>query len=239
MSKKREFGEGPIYTITNYIMWFFGGNIYFALCNIPFLFILLSFTGEVTTEYWVLFILFSLPIGPAYTALLSVMGKLVREKDINLTRDYFKAYKTNFFQALFLWALQIIILTVLIIDLRFFASQSSGRFLIPIFYALMFLDILAGIYIYPILSRFYLKSLDIVKLSFYNLIKNWKVTLSCVSLFVVAYFLLNTKAAATALLFIVSALSYSIMFFQKDLLKELQLKFDPESVEDENKLIEE
>ena len=27
---KREFGEGPIYTITNYIFWFFLGNLYFS-----------------------------------------------------------------------------------------------------------------------------------------------------------------------------------------------------------------
>lgn len=38
---KREFGEGPIYTITNYIYWFFLGNLYFLLLNIPLLFILI------------------------------------------------------------------------------------------------------------------------------------------------------------------------------------------------------
>lgn len=236
MSKKREFGEGPLYTITNYIMWFFGGSIYFALCNIPFLFILLSYTENVSTEYWVLFILFALPIGPAYTALLSVMGKLVREKDVNLTRDYFKAYKTNFFQSLFLWTAQIMIFAVLIIDIRFFAVQGSGRFLIPFFYALIFLNVLVGMYIYPILSRFYLKNLDIIKLSLYYLIKKWKITLSCIGVFIIAYFLLNTKVAGTALLFIAAVLCYGIMFFQNEMLKELQLKFDPDSLEEEEEI---
>lgn len=236
MSKKREFGDGPIYTITNYIMWFFGGNIYFMLCNIPFLFILLSFNGNFTTEYWILFILFSIPIGPAYTALLSVMGKLVRENDINLTRDYFKAYKTNFFQSLFFWTAQLVIFAVLLIDIRFFAIKSYGRFFIPIFYALMILDALVGIYIYPILSRFYLKNLDIIKISFYYLVKKWKVTLSCVGLFIITYFLLNTKSSSVVILFILAVLCYGIMFFQNDLLKELQIKFDPESVEEESEI---
>ena len=40
---KREFGEGPIYTITNYTFWLFMGNFYFLLMNIPLLYILLLF----------------------------------------------------------------------------------------------------------------------------------------------------------------------------------------------------
>ena len=50
-----------------------------------------------------------IPIGPAATALLSVMGKLIREKDINITKDFFKAYKANFFQSLFFWTLEVVL----------------------------------------------------------------------------------------------------------------------------------
>lgn len=239
MAKKREFGEGPIFTITNYIMWFFGGNIYFMLCNIPFLFILLSYNGEVTAEYLVLLMLFSLPIGPAYTALLSVMGKLIREKDVNLTKDYFRAYKTNFLQSLFIWSMQVIVMSILVIDIRFFALKASGKYMIPVFYTFMMLDVVLGIYIYPIISRFYLKSLDIIKLSFYYLIKKLRVTLSSVGVFILAYLALNTKFVGTAFLFIVAIIAYGIMFFQNDMLKELQLKLNPESLEDERQPVEE
>ena len=38
---KREFGEGPLHTITNYIFWFFLGNLYFFLLNIPLIFVLI------------------------------------------------------------------------------------------------------------------------------------------------------------------------------------------------------
>ncbi|MCM8709642.1 DUF624 domain-containing protein [Clostridium sp. SYSU_GA19001] len=232
MSKKREFGEGPIYTITNYIMWFFLGNFYFMVCNIPFLFILLGFNGTFTMEYAVLLILSSLPIGPAYTALLSAMGKLVREKDVNITRDYFKAYKINFLQSLFLWTLQIVIITILFVDIRFFAVNAFGKFIIPIFYGLILIVIFTGIYVFPIISRFYLKTKDILKVSFFYMFSKIKVTLTCASIFVIAYFIL-IKITSTAVLFIMSVLCFSIMYIQKDLLRELQIKVSPESIENE------
>lgn len=237
MRNKREFGEGPIYTITNYIMWFFLGNLYFMLCNIPLLFILLGFNGNFTAEYGILLVLSSLPVGPAYTALLGAMGKLVREKDVNITRDYFKAYKTNFIQSLFLWTLQIVIISILLVDIKFFAAKSLGKFMLPIFYAMILLVLLSGIYAFPVISRFYLRTRDVLKISFYYVFKKIKVTLTCISIFVIAYFILN-KVTSTAILFVVSLLCFSIMYFQKDLLRELQMKVNPESIENEIRLEE-
>ena len=44
----------------------------------------------------IILMLSSIPIGPALTALLSLMGKLTREGDIDVTKDFFEAYKVNF-----------------------------------------------------------------------------------------------------------------------------------------------
>lgn len=233
MSRKREFGEGPLYTISNYIMWFFVGNLYFILCSIPFWFIILGFNGKFTTEYAVLLTLFSLPIGPAYTALLSVMGKLVREKDVNMTKDYFSAYKKNFLQALFLWAVEIVIIVILIIDIKFFLLQSVGKIIVPILYGIIFIVLLAGVYVYPILSRFYLKSIDIIKLSFYYIAAKLKVTITCIAIVIIAYGIL-TKVTSAAALFIVSIICYGIMFMQQDVLKELEIKINPEANREES-----
>jgi uncharacterized membrane protein YesL len=229
MSKKREFGEGPIYTITNYIMWFFLGNFYFLLCNIPLIFILLSFTGEFVPEYLVMLTLSAIPVGPAYTALLSTMGKLVREKDVNITKDYFKAYKTNFLQSLFIWTLQIILIIILLIDIRFFASGAYGKIAIPIIYALIIIILVAGIYIYSVLSRFYLKTKDVIKTSIYFLVGKWKITISCISIFIIS-FTVAYNFASIATLFIVSLTCYALMFLQKDLLKELEEKLNQNKI---------
>ncbi|MCM0647113.1 DUF624 domain-containing protein [Clostridium swellfunianum] len=223
MSKKREFGEGPIYTATNYIMWFFLGNFYFLICNIPLLFVIFSFSGEFINEYLVLLVLSALPVGPAYTALLSTMGKLVREKDINTTKDYFSAYKTNFLQSLFVWTLQVVLIIILIIDMRFFASKGYGRIAIPVVYSLIAIILATSIYVYSIISRFYLKTKDIVKLSLYFLVSKWKITISCISVFIISYGIAY-KFASIGSLFIVSLACYSIMFLQKDVLKDMEEK---------------
>jgi uncharacterized membrane protein YesL len=229
MSKKKEFGEGPIYTITNYIMWFFLGNFYFLLCNIPLIFILFSFTGEFVPEYMVLLTLSAIPVGPAFTALLSAMGKLVREKDVNITRDYFKAYKANFIQSLFIWTLQIVLIIILLIDIRFFAGGTYGKIVIPIIYAFIIMILVTGIYIYSILSRFYLKTKDVIKASVYFIAGKWKITISCISVFVISFAAVyNFPAIAT--LFIVSITCYALMFFQKDLLKELEDKLNQNNI---------
>lgn len=227
MAKKREFGEGPIYIASNYIMWFFLGNFYFLLCNIPLIFVIFSFTGEFIGEYMVLLTLAALPVGPAYTALLSTMGKLVREKDVSVTKDYFSAYKANFLQSIFIWTLQIGISIILLVDIRYFAGSAFGRFTVPALYAAIALVLCAGIYIYPILSRFYLKTKDIIKLSFYFIVAKWKVTIPCISIFIVS-FAISYKFASIATLFIVSLACYAVMYLQKDVVKELEEKFKQE-----------
>jgi uncharacterized membrane protein YesL len=223
MGKKKEFGEGPIYTATNYIMWFFLGNFYFLLCNIPLIFIVLSFSGDFITEYLILLTLSLLPVGPAYTALLSVMGKLVREKDVNLTKDYFKAYRTNFLQSLFIWTIQVMAIIILIVDVRFFVGKAYGSVIIPLLYAIMGMILLTGIYIYSILSRFYLRTIDVIKTSFYFLGAKWRVTISCIAVYIVGY-TVATRFASIATLFIVSLVCYAVMFFQKDVIKTLEEK---------------
>lgn len=229
MSKKKEFGEGPIYTITNYIMWFFLGNFYFLLCNIPLIFIMFSFTGEFVAEYLVLLTLSALPVGPAYTALLSAMGKLVRDKDVNITRDYFKAYKTNFLQSLFIWTLQIILIIILLIDIKFFAGGAYRNIAVPIIYALIIIILVTGIYIYSILSRFYLKTKDVIKASVYFIVGKWKITISCISVLVIS-FTVAYNFASIAALFIVSITCYALMFLQKDILKELEEKLNQNEI---------
>ncbi len=170
----------------------------------------------------------AIPIGPAYTALLSAMGKLVREKDVNITRDYFSAYKKSFLQSLFLWTLGLVILTVIIVDIRFFASRAGGRVLIPLLYAVAALILLAGLYVFTLVSRFYLKSIDVIKISFYFILSKWKVTVSCISVIIIAIFL-SSKFMALATMFIFSMACYGIMFLQKDLLKELEEKLSQKS----------
>jgi hypothetical protein len=163
---KREFGEGPIYTITNYILWFLMGNIYFLLLNLPLLYLLLVLLSNgksaLPEGFGIVFSLCLIPMGPAATALYSVMGKLVREKDVNVTRDFFKAYKTNFLQSLFFWTLGILLINLLAFDVRVLISYNYPRILIYILFVIIAFIFILGLYVFPIISRFYLKSKDVL-----------------------------------------------------------------------------
>jgi len=115
MSKKREFGEGIIYTITNYLWWFLLGNFYFWLMNIPFVVIAFIMLVNNDSSFNLILILSLMPMGPALTALLSVMGKVTRKEDVDLTKDFFYAYKVNFFESLFFSISGLIILTIVFV----------------------------------------------------------------------------------------------------------------------------
>jgi uncharacterized membrane protein YesL len=224
---KREFGEGPIYTITNYIFWFFLGNFYFWLLNIPLIFILLLVlsNGVVAMPPWFIsIIIFScIPIGPAATALLSVMGKLIREKDLSITKDFFKAYKANFFQSLFFWTLEVLIIGILFIDTRFFISNNYPGIITAIIFIIIAFIFLVSLYVFPIISRFYLSWKDILKTAIYYTIKKFHITILNFASFLIVGFLLF-KVSSFVLLFMASAICYLLMFYQQKILLEIEVK---------------
>lgn len=224
---KKEFGEGLIYTITNYILWFLMSNIYFLLLNIPLLYILLVLISNgqkaLPEGFSIVFALCCIPIGPAATALFSVMGKLVREKDINVTKDFFKAYKTNFLQSLFFWTLGIFIIIVLVFDIRIIASYNYPRILINILYVFIAFIFIIGLYVFPIISRFYLKAKDILKFSAYYAIRKIHITIMNLFSFVIVGFVFF-KISTFILLFISSIICYMIMYYEQKVLTEIEEK---------------
>lgn len=231
MARKREFGEGPIFTISNYIFWFMGGSFYFGLCNILFLFVLLTPIENPDPSYLTILMISLIPTGPAITALLSAMGKLVREKDINITKDYFRAYKQNFVQSLFVWVLGLAAISILLVDISFFKNQSYGIYVIPLMYALIVVVLAMGFYTLPLISRFYLKTKDVIRLSFYYSIAKFKITLLNISAIIIGGFVIY-RYTTIAMIFVASGVCYLIMYYEKDLLKELEDQMKKENPED-------
>ncbi len=235
VNSKNNFGEGPIFIIANYIFWFFLGNLYFVLLNIPLLYILiaLSTNGAKTIPqgFTAIIIICCIPIAPAATALLSVMGKLIREKDINITIDFLKAYKTNFVQSLFFGALEILIIGLIFIDIRLCISNSYPRILTILLLILMFFIFLMSLYVFPIISRFYLTTKDILKISAIYAIRKFNVTLLSFSSFLIVGFI-YVKISTFILVFVSSIVCYSIMFYQQKILLEIEnkLKKDTEKI---------
>jgi uncharacterized membrane protein YesL len=222
---KREFGEGPVYTITNYLTWGLMGNIYFALVNIPLIITLLAIIGEgkktIPQGVSIIGYICCIPIGPASVALYSSMGKLVRERDVNITRDFFKAYKINFFQSIFLSALEIILLAALYTDTKLVEDRGLPSILSLLLYVLIIFVIMMGFNMLPILSRFYLKSKDIIRLSAYYTIRKFNITiLNLAILVMIGYIFL--KVFPLIIVFIPSIFCYLIMLNEEKVLAEIE-----------------
>ncbi|MGK0465215.1 MAG: putative membrane protein YesL [Clostridium sp.] len=225
---KREFGEGPINTITNYVFWFFLGNLYFLLLNIPlFMAVLILFSNgsaPLPKGFISIIAICCIPLGPSFTALLSVMGKLIREKDINITKDFFKAYKTNFTQSLFFGTLEIMLISILYVDIQFLASRNYPQILTSIIFIIICLIFLMSLHVFPVISRFYLSKKDVIKLSLYYTIRKFHITiLNCTSFLVVGF--IFTQVTTFVFIFMWSIICYFIMVYEQKILIEIEGKF--------------
>lgn len=233
---KKEFGEGPLYTITNYIFWFLLGNLYFLLLNIPLVLMLIILVSnganKIPQGFITILVLCCIPIAPAATALFSVMGKLIREKDINITKDYFKAYKTNFTQSLLFGTLEIMLICILSIDIKYFISSAFPKVLTVSIFVIIVFVFSINLYVFPIISRFYLNWKDVLKTATYYTIKKFNITLLCLSSFLIVIFIF-LKVSNLILLFISSIVCYLIMYYQKNILLEIEnkLKKDNDKVQ--------
>ncbi len=236
MAKKREFGEGPIHIITNFIFWFFLSNLYFLLCILPFAFyIVLTFMTQDPIESFkdtslILFLL-SLLIGPSLTALYSTMGKLIREKDLDVTKDFFNYYRINFKQSFIIWSFQMIVDYLIYINIIFYSQYSFGDY---IKYVIIVIGIIINIICMvslPILSRFYFKFKDLIRCSFYFSVKKIHITILTILLSVFPLVIISYIPQAA--LFIFSAICYLIMMLFRQVVCEIE-----KMIENEKKSIE-
>ena len=227
MSKRKEFGEGPIYTITNYIWWFLLGSLYFWLLNIPLLLTFLAL-GEIKSGVVITLLSASIPVGPAAAALFSAMGKLVRNKDVDITKDFFRGYKTNFKQSMLVWLLELLLLYIMYIDIQFFSLYRPV--LKYVFYILAVFIVITGLYALSIISRFYTKTKNVIKLAFYCSFKYIMVNILIIAIIMLSGFIM-LKIPPILTIFIVSIVFYGIMYFEKDVLKEIEGKFQQKEEE--------
>ncbi len=95
--------EKPLYIAIQYFYHFLVVNIHFMIANL--LFLTAYFLIEVTVENILVFYIALLPAGPSLVALYASMDKLIRQKDLRPTKDFWKYYRDNF-------AIKILVTTV-------------------------------------------------------------------------------------------------------------------------------
>jgi len=216
-----EYKENIIFTAFNYIAWFVLANLYFLAANILFIGYNITFGIDMSSNISLLYFISLIPMGPALTALCASMGKIVREKDINITKYYIKSYKINFKQSLQLWCAELGILFISYINLNLAAKGGILSSFTILFIVVCVFAVAVGTIAFPIISRFEFKIIDVIKIAFIYSIKMINVTFINMIILAIGFFLIYILPV-TVFLCLSSLICFVIMFNTKVIINEIE-----------------
>lgn len=205
----------------NYVFWFFCLNIFFLIFNLPLVLFFLFIGLESIFTYLPLFLLALLPLMPSLTVLFYCMGKLIRDKDLDLFHDICKGLKLNFKQSSLIWSGELILILILVSNIRFFTLYKFNLFFTCIFIALSILLVSITPYIFVLISRFSIRSYDLIKNSLILAITRPILSITNI-LIILACFALFEITPGTTVLFVSSIFSFLIVFCNKQLLESME-----------------
>ena len=195
---------------------------------------------KVSSLIWDLFLLnllwfiFSIPlftIGASTTALFYVCGKRVNGEEGYIFSDFLKSFKMNFKQSTIIWLILTTVIGVLIAD--FFAVRYMGDLgeKLRIVFIVLFAEvIIVSLYLFPILSKFYIKTMNVIKYAFFMANIHFLTTLLCIALMAAIAFLVYKFGFF--MMFMVSGYAYIASFmFQRIFYKYIPQQEDDEEEE--------
>ncbi|AGF54081.1 putative membrane protein YesL [Clostridium saccharoperbutylacetonicum] len=218
MRSKSGILDSIVYKITVCITKFFVINFWFLIMISPFLLYIFFFEGHISIS---ILLVFSILLGPAITTLFSISGKFINEGDICPSKDFFRLYKMNFFQGIFIGIILNSFMGILYSDMEYFNSIGN-TYLSLICLLLLIVVIMLSFYIYPIISRYNIKMIYLFQLSIKLLIKKIYISLSCISMIIIVLALIRiTRISLVGVLFGASILCYLIMKIENKTIDEL------------------
>ena len=185
------------------------------------------------------FIIVCIPIvtiGPAISALYYASVKSIRRDRSYPVKEFFKAFKRDFRQSFIVGLILALAGTIIYVDIRFVIDFINNDFTAMRYVYLVIGMVISfiSVYIFPLISRFSLKILELFKLSFYLALRHLLTTVvSLILLF--GGFVLVYISVGLALLFVpvVVNLLISIML-EKVLIKCMDLVQTDKNYEDED-----
>lgn len=224
MNTKRLYGDGIVFTFGNHIYWLFMLNLYFILANVVFLVFFMTLERDFSNIP--LYFLALIPTGPSISALLYCLDKMIKEKDLSPTKDFFAGYKKNFKDSMKLWIPLLVLLFIFFVDLKYFIlSESSFSLVLAIFFllasGLIFLIMLNSLIIN---MNFAFRLRDLYRLSAYYIIRKLKITLGNIGIIFISFFIVSLTTNFLIIIF-ASLIIYLILLNSKDLVEDVQTNF--------------
>jgi uncharacterized membrane protein YesL len=172
--------DGPFYRIGNILYYLMVTNLIWVLTSIPII-----------------------TMGASTTSLFYIMGKVIRDEDIKVLRDYWKSFKMNFKQATVIWVVLLLLYAIVYINIENMALMGSmERYIKPIQYFILIELTIMTIYIFPLLSRYHITTKNLLKASFFIGSRHLLTTALCLASAALIVFLTLSFTGLFILLFV-------------------------------------
>lgn len=215
------FNFEKIFDYFNYIFCFFILNCIFLLFNLPAIFFFIFIGISNIGTYFPLFLICMIPTMPTFTVLLYCMNKLLINKDISIKKDFVRGFKMNFFPSLSIWIIELILIFMLQLNIKYFSLIKPNIIFVCIFNAIALIVAFITPYIFILICKFKMSYLSILQTASILSFTRPILSISNLLLFVLALIIFEI-IPSTSILFIFSLLAFALMFINRSLISELE-----------------
>ena len=214
---KRSIQDNWLNKLVKYVMNLFLISFYFIVLNLPLLilYFLISLNSAAIPGILLTYICF-LPLGPAFTAVLSMAITILNKRELeHITKRFFVFYKNNFKQSIIIGGISLLVMMVLYIDVKYTSSKLK-----PIFCILLAYVFIIANYALLYVSKFYLKLKDILKLAYMSTFKYGLTSIAMLGTFIIVGFLAY-KLVYIGIILFASAYAFGLAYYCKKPIMEI------------------
>lgn len=135
----------------------------------------------ILTLLWTITSLPIITMGAATTGLYYVTTRQLSDREGYITRDFFRSFKSNFVQATIVNIVFLLIGVTLFININF---MNASSIFFPLQLIILYEVSIIAIYIFPLLSRFQMKTIQLFKTAFFLANRHLFTTITCFALLV-------------------------------------------------------
>lgn len=135
----------------------------------------------ILTIIWTICSLPIITVGAATTGMYYVLTRLLSDREGYITKDFFKSFRQNFIQATFLTIMFLAAGWLVYFNVTHLQTSSM---LLPVQFVLCYEIIITMIYVFPLLSRFEMKTFQLVRTACFMANRHLLTTFTCIILFI-------------------------------------------------------
>lgn len=183
---------------------------------------------------WLVLVVPIITIGPASTALYYTVVKVVRRERSYLLKEFWHSFKLNFKQGALISLIYVIFSFIMYVDFQWVSQMDENvKYAGPmagVFIAVCAFAVLSALYIFPLLSRFTVKTMQLFRwaflLSMRHLLATGIMLVSFVGTLVLGYYCIITSVAAPLLLILPALYTLIISFPMEKVMKKYMPKIE-------------